>query len=158
MKILDKIKRYFDFKRRNIKVWKPSNIYISARIGDNVSIGCFTEIGPNVEIGENTRIGMGCFIPEGVKIGKDCFIGPRSCFSNDFQPPSPKSEWRETVIEDNVSIGANVCIRPGIIVRRNSLLGMGTVVTHDVPEDEIWVGNPSRKLRKNGRKIATEKR
>lgn len=150
--MIRKILRYFDFKRRNIKVWRPANVFPSAKIGKNVSIGMFSEIGPNVEIGDNTRVGMGCFIPSGVKIGKNCFIGPRSCFSNDFQPPSPKSEWRKTVIEDNVSIGANVCIRPGITVKQYSLLGMGTVVTHDIPEDEVWVGNPSRRLRKNGRK------
>lgn len=146
------IKRYFDFKKRNIKVWYPANIFLSAKIGNNCSIGMFSEIGENVEIGDNTRVGMGCFIPEGVSIGKNCFIGPRSCFSNDFYPPSPKEEWRKTVIEDNVSIGANVCIRPGVVVKSGSLIGMGAVLTHNVPGNEIWIGNPGRKLRKNGRK------
>jgi len=150
--LIKEILRYIDFKRRNIKVWKPCKIYSSAKIGKNVSIGCFSEVGPNVEIGEGTRVGMGCFIPEGVEIGKDCFIGPRSCFSNDMFPPSPKSEWRKTVIEDNVSIGANVSIRPGTTIKSGSLIGMGTVLTHDVPGEEIWVGNPGKKLKENGRK------
>jgi len=147
-----RFKRYFDFKRRNIKVWKPSNIYLSARVGNNVSIGAFSEIGENVVIGENTRIGFGVFIPENVKIGKNVFIGPRVCFSNDMYPPSPRNHWQKTIIEDGVSIGANVSIRPGITVKRNSLLGMGTVLTHNIPENEIWCGNPGKKLRKNGRK------
>ncbi len=152
IKILNKLKRYFDFKRRGIKVWKPANVFLSAKIGNNVSIGMFSEIGPNVVIGEGTKIGFGSFLPEGITIGKNCFIGPRFCGSNDMFPPSPRKHWQKTIIEDGVSIGANVSIRPGITVKKNSLLGMGTVVTHDVPQDEIWVGNPSRKLRKNGRK------
>jgi len=150
--VINRIKRYFEFKIKHIRVWKPVNLYPSARIGKNVSIGMFSEIGPNVEIGEGTRIGFGVFIPEGVKIGKNCFIGPRSCFSNDFYPPSPKSEWRETIIEDNVSIGANVSIRPGVVIKAHSLIGMGAVLTHNVPGNEVWVGNPGRKLRRNGKK------
>ncbi len=134
-------------KIHKIRIWKPTNIYDSARISDGVSIGAFSEVGKDVEIGENTRIGSGVFIPEKVKIGRDCFIGPRTVFSNDRFPPSPRDNWEDTIIEDNVSIGANVSIRPGITVKRYSLLGMGTVVVHNIPENEIWVGNPSRKLR-----------
>ncbi len=145
--MLKKLFRYFDFKRRGIKVWRPVNIFPSAKIGNNVMIGMFSEIGPNVVIGEGTRIGFGSFIPEGITIGKNCFIGPRFCGSNDMYPPSPRKHWQKTIIEDGVTIGANVSIRPGITVKRYSLLGMGTVVVHNIPENEIWVGNPSRKLR-----------
>jgi len=139
-------------KLHNIKIWKPCNVYPSARIGRNVSIGVFSEVGENVEIGENTRVGMGCFIPEGVSIGKNCFIGPRACFSNDFYPPGKKEDWRKTVIEDNVSIGANCSIRPGIVIKSGSLLGMGSVLTHNILNSEIWVGNPAKLLKRNGRK------
>ncbi len=143
---------WFYCRMHNIKLWRPVNIYDLADIGDDVSVGMYTEIGKNVKIGSGTRIGFNCFLPEGLTIGKNCFIGPKFCGSNDFYPPSPKSEWRKTVIEDNVSIGANVSIRPGITVKSGSLIGMGTVLTHDIPENEIWCGNPGKKLRKNGRK------
>lgn len=146
-RIIKKIIRFFDYKKRNVKIWYPSNIYLTAKLGDNVSVGRFSEIGHNVEIGNNTRIGMGVFIPEGVKIGNNCFIGPRVCFSNDRYPPSHKWQWQKTIIEDGVALGANVCIRPGIIIKKGSMIGMGSVVTWDIPEDEIWVGNPARHIR-----------
>lgn len=147
-----RFKRYFDFKRRNIKVWRPTNIFPSAKIGDNVTIGMFSEIGPNVEIGEGTRIGMGCFIPEGIKIGKNCFIGPRFCGSNDMYPPSPRQYWQEILIKDRVSIGANCSIRPGVTIESDSLIGMGSVIVHSVPHKEIWAGNPCKKIRKRHEK------
>jgi len=107
----------------------------------------FSEIGKNVEIGDNTRIGFNCFIPEGVKIGKNCFIGPRVTFSNDRYPPSHKWLWQHTVIEDDVAIGAGSCIRPGITIKKGSLIGMGSIITYDIPAGEIWAGNPARFLR-----------
>lgn len=124
----------------------PVNIYGDPIIGPNCSIGCFTEIGPNVQIGAETRIGKGCFIPDGVIIGAKCFISPHVYFANDLYPPSPKSQWRRTVIKDGVNIGAGVGILPGIIIGRGALIGMGSVVTKDVPAQEIWAGNPAVKI------------
>ena len=148
------IKKYnwFYCKLHNIRIWKPSNIYDSARISDGVSIGAFSEIGPNVVIGEGTRIGFGSFIPEGITIGKNCFIGPRFCGSNDMYPPSPRIHWQEIIIKDRVSIGANCSIRPGVTIESDSLIGMGSVITHDVPHKEIWAGNPCKRIRKKHEK------
>ena len=146
--ILSTIVTRLDYKRRGIKTWRPSNIYPTAKLGRNVSIGMFSEIGPKVEIGDNTRIGSGCFIPEGVKIGRDCFIGPKVCFSNDRYPPSDKRDWERTIVEDGVSIGANVSIIPGITIKRNSLIGMGAVLTKNVMMDDIVAGNPAKSIRK----------
>jgi len=145
--ILGTIVTYLGYRRKNIKIWFPVNIYPSAKIERNVSIGMFSEIGHNVSIGENTRIGFGCFIPEGVTIGKDCFVGPRVTFSNDRYPPSHPWQWQKTNIEDGVAIGAGSCIRPGITIKQGSMIGMGSIVTYDIPEDEIWAGNPARYLR-----------
>lgn len=139
--------RWFKFKINNIKVWKYCNIYKTAKIGGNVSIGSFTEIGDGVEIGEGTRIGAGCFIPAGVKIGRNVFVGPKVCFSNDMYPPGEREGWQETLIEDEVSIGANVSIRPGIHMYPGALIGMGAVVTKDVQPWEIWAGVPARYIR-----------
>ncbi len=152
MRFLDQIKRYFDFKRRGIRVWKPCNVFSTAKIGNNVSIGKFSEVGPNVEIGEGTRIGFGSFLPEGITIGKNCFIGPRFCGSNDMYPPSPRQYWEKIVIKDRVSIGANCSIRPGVTVESDSLIGMGSVIIHDVPSKEIWAGNPCKRIRKRHEK------
>lgn len=144
---LKRIKRYFEFRRKNIKVWSPSNVYLSARLGENVSVGRFAEIGHNVVIGCNTRIGAGAFIPEGVVIGEGVFIGPHVVFSNDMYPPSEKSKWQPTIICNGAAIGANASIRPGLMVGENALIGMGSVVTKNVPPNEIWAGVPCVKIR-----------
>lgn len=144
-----RLKRWLDFKRRNIKAWKPCNIYPSARIGNDVSIGRFAEVGNNVRIGSNTRIGTGAFIPEGVCIGDNCFIGPHAVFSNDMYPPSSKSNWQKTVVCNGAAIGAGACIRPGVVIGRNAMVGMGAVVTKHVPDGERWAGVPAKKIGDN---------
>jgi len=131
---------------RNIKVWQPCNVYPSAVLGNNVSIGRFAEVGHNVIIGEGTRIGKGAFIPEGVLIGAFCFIGPHVCFSNDMYPPSPKKCWQTTLVEDGARIGANVSIRPGVRIGQNALVGMGSVVCCDIPANSVWAGVPARPI------------
>jgi acetyltransferase-like isoleucine patch superfamily enzyme len=102
-------------------------VYDSATIGKNVKFGAFVDIGHNVEIGAGTTISSFCFIPEGVLIGENCFIGPRTTFTNDKYPPSPRSEWRFTVIGNNVSTGAACTILPGITIGDNVTIGAGSV-------------------------------
>jgi acetyltransferase-like isoleucine patch superfamily enzyme len=128
----------------NIKIWHPANVYKSAILGNNVSIGMFSEIGNNVVIGEDTRVGGHVFIPEGVTIGKNCFIGPHVVFTNDKYPPGAKADWKKTIVEDNVAIGANATILPGIILKKGSKVGAGAVVTKSVEENRIVIGNPAR--------------
>lgn len=147
MKLILKIKQWVDFKRKNIKVWPGAYVYITAKIGKNVSVGRNAEIGNNVAIGEGTRIGHGTFIPEGVTIEGMAFIGPGVIFSNDMYPPSPTKGWQQTFVGWEAAIGAGCVIRPGVRIGRNSLIGCGSVVTKDVPVNEIWAGNPAKKLR-----------
>jgi acetyltransferase-like isoleucine patch superfamily enzyme len=128
-------------------IWEPSNVYASAKLGEDVSVGKFTEIGPEVSIGDRTRIGAHCFIPEGVSIGNDCFIGPMVYMTNDRFPPSEKSKWKKTIIEDEAAIGAGVTILCGVTIGRKSMIGCGSVVVQSVPPNEIWVGVPAKKLR-----------
>lgn len=150
---LARIKRWMDFKKRGIVVWMPSNIYPTARIGDNVSVGMFSEVGKGVTIGKGTRIGMGVFLPEGVRIGRNCFIGPKVCMVHDSMmhvPPFPvghQKEWKPIVVKDEVRIGANAMILPGVTIGTGAIIGMGAVVTKDVGHYEVWFGNPARKIR-----------
>ena len=130
------------------QIWHPCNIYKTATIGTNCSVGMFSEIGDNVKIGQNTRIGFSVFIPEGVIIGDDCFIGPKVCFSNDMFPPSPKEKWKYTIVKDGAVLGANVSVLPGVTIGAGALVGMGSVVVCDIPDNEVWVGNPAKFLRK----------
>src|SRR5512139_250715 len=94
-----RLMRHFETKRNGSKIWYPSNVYPTARIGKNVSVGRYSEIGHRVWIGDNVRVGAMCFIPEGVTIQEDAWIGPRCTFTNDKFPPSPRKMWKETVVE-----------------------------------------------------------
>lgn len=133
-------------------MWTPCNVYPTAKIGDGVSIGMFTEIGNGVEIGENTRVGKGCFIPECVTIGKNCFIGPHVCFANDRYmaiPPyaaSAKGRWEPVIVEDMVRLGANSLILPGVTIGRGAVVGMGSVVVRNIGPYEVWAGNPAAQI------------
>ena len=133
---------------KGIVMYAPSNIYPTAKIGHNVSIGAFTEVGHEVEIGDRTRIGKGVFIPQGVTIGRDCFVGPHVCFSNDNFPPSLKKDWKKTRVGNRVSLGAGVSVKPGVEIGDDALVGMGAVVTKNIPSGEIWAGVPAKFLKR----------
>jgi acetyltransferase-like isoleucine patch superfamily enzyme len=142
------MKRLYNLCFDKVVVWEPCNIYATATLYPGVSVGAFTEIGDEVSIGRDTRVGAGCFIPAGVNIGSNCFIGPHVCFSNDMYPPSPQHCWEKTEVLSNASIGANVSIRPGVVIGHNSLVGMGSVVTKSIPDDEVWAGVPAKFIRR----------
>ena len=132
-------------------VWRhPSGIVVypfavvqaNADIGANTHIGshCFIESGAT--IGKNVTIKNGCMIWAGVTIEDDCFIGPGVIFTNDARPQSPRAfperyanptkPWRlRTVVGKASSIGAGCLLAPGIIVRANSKIPMGTLVKED---------------------------
>lgn len=128
------------------KIWPPSNVYETARLGKDVNVGAFSEIGPGVVIGDRTRIGAMSYIPAGVTIEEDCFIGPRATFTNDKYPPSKKEDWQKTVVRKGAKLGASVTILPGIEIGRFATIGAGSVVTHNIPDDEVWCGIPARKI------------
>ncbi len=142
-----KVIQRYSLWRKGVVVWYPCNIYRTARIGREVNIGMYSEIGPDTVVGDYTRIGMGTFIAARTIIGKGCFIGPKCCFVHDMYPPMPRDRWQAIHVLDGASIGANVLIRPGVTIGRNALVGLGSVVTRDVGEGEVWFGNPARKER-----------
>ena len=128
------------------KIWHPemSNIY-GAIIGNNCNIGTLVEIREDVIIGDGCKIQAFAFIPEGVRIGNNVFIGPHVCFTND-KHPTATGDWKllYTVVEDDVNIGANATILPGITLGYGCTVGAGAVVTKDVPAECTVVGNPAK--------------
>jgi acetyltransferase-like isoleucine patch superfamily enzyme len=129
-------------------VHESANLYGTACIGNDCSIGAFVEIGNNVNIGNNVKIGCGVFIPENVIVEDDVFIGPHVVFTNDKHAPS-KGAWKSappTVVKTNASIGANSTILPNLVIGIGARVGAGSVVTRDVPDGMTVVGNPAKKL------------
>lgn len=131
----------------NVKLVQPLNLY-GCTIGKDCFVGPFTEIQANVVVGERTRIQSHSFICEGVTIGSDCFIGHGVMFINDrFKDAGPacgdKSKWEKTMIGNNVSIGSNATILP-VTICNGVVIGAGSVVTKDILERGVYVGNPAR--------------
>lgn len=126
------------------------NTYGEIWLGIGVTIGEFTTIQNNVWIDKNTRIGAFNFICSGTRIGKNCFCGQHLSICNDRNPKSNNKDFalEPVIIEDDVSIGSQVVLLPGIILGKGCKIGAGSCVTKSVPAGEIWVGNPARKLEK----------
>ena len=142
--------RNVDFGQ-GVKVVEPSNLY-ECSLGDNVFVGPFVEIQKGVVIGKRTKVQSHSFICELVTIGDDCFIGHGVMFVNDlFSSGGPangdQSKWCSTSIGNNVSLGSNVTVLP-VSICDNVVVGAGTVVTKDISEPGIYVGNPATLLRK----------
>jgi acetyltransferase-like isoleucine patch superfamily enzyme len=86
------------------------------------------------------------FIPENVIIRDNVFIGPGTVFTNDKYAPS-KGKWRNeppTIVEDNVTIGANSTILPNIVIKEGTRVGAGSVVTKSTESNSLIFGNPAK--------------
>lgn len=110
----------------------------------------------NVHVGRDVVFNFGtCIVDDGpVYIGDDCMIGPGCHLVTAMHPVSPrlrrqKLQYNKPVrLGNNVWLGAGAIILPGVTIGDNSIVGAGSVVTHDVPSDTIVVGNPAKVLRK----------
>jgi acetyltransferase-like isoleucine patch superfamily enzyme len=124
------------------------NLY-RCKIGRDCKIESFVYIEEGVVIGNRCKIKPNVFIPTGVMIEDDVFIGPNATFTND-KHPRVSGDWKllETRVGRGASVGANAVILPGIKIGPNSIVGAGAVVTKDVPEGSVVVGNPARVMAK----------
>lgn len=133
-----------------VKIVAPANIYGCA-IGDDTFVGPFVEIQKDVTIGKRCKIQSHSFVCELVTIGDDCVVAHGVMFINDlFSTGGPamgdKSLWKTTTVGNNVSIGSNATILP-VNICSDVVIGAGSVVTRDILEAGIYVGNPARKIR-----------
>lgn len=136
-----------------------------ARIGNDTFIWHFCHVMPSAVIGSNCILGQNVFVDNKVKIGNgvkiqnnvsvynsvtledDVFIGPSVVFTNVINPRSfieRKHEFKPTLVQQGVSIGANATIICGITIGEYAMIGAGAVVTKDVPAYAIMTGNPAR--------------
>lgn len=134
---------------KNVKISPFTNIY-GCELKDNVFIGPFVEVQKNVTIGENSRVQSHSFICEGVDIGKNVFIGHNVNTINDKSPKVNNENWvvEKIIIRNNVSIGTGSTIMGNVTIGENSIIGANSLVTTDIPYNEVWVGSPAKFLRK----------
>jgi|TARA_B100001996_G_C18501818_1_gene531784 acetyltransferase-like isoleucine patch superfamily enzyme len=117
----------------------------SESIGSGTNIGALSHIGRDVTIGETCKIQGSVYIADGCIIGDEVFIGPNATLTNDRHPPSG-GKWSPVVVEDKVVIGANATIVAGVRLCEGCVIGAGSVVTEEVPSEQVWAGNPAKFL------------
>lgn len=129
------------------KIWHPEkSVILTENIGEGAKIHAPVWIGKDVKIGCRVKIQAFAFIPEGVTIEDDVFIAPGVVFTNDKYPPSGK--WSEILVKKGASIGANATIVTGVQIGEKSMVGAGSVVTKNIPANEIWLGSPAKFYKK----------
>lgn len=129
-----------------IFVWQHVVIQDGVRIGNTCKIGANSFIERNVSIGSRVTIKNNVAIYAGVTIENDVFLGPSCVFTNVINPRSfisRKSEFKQTFIKCGATIGANATILCGHTVGRYAMVGAGSVVTKDVPDHALVMGNPA---------------
>jgi acetyltransferase-like isoleucine patch superfamily enzyme len=132
------------------------NLY-GCEIGDSTKIGAFVEIQKNAKVGRNCKISSHTFVCEGVTIEDNVFVGHGVVFINDLFPRATTAEgelqtekdWRmdRTLVKRGASIGSGVTILANVVIGENAMVGAGSVVTRDVPDNAVVAGNPAKVLR-----------
>jgi acetyltransferase-like isoleucine patch superfamily enzyme len=151
---------------QDVRLSKFINLY-GCEIGDGSRVGAFVEIQKNAKVGRSCKISSHSFICEGVTIEDNVFIGHGVTFINDFYPRATTPEgglqtekdWKvqPTLVKKGASIGSGATILSNLVIGENALIGAGSVVTHDVPNNAIVAGNPARLLRLIAPELAVAK-
>ena len=151
---------------KNVRLSKFINLY-GCEVGDGSRVGAFVEIQKNARVGRNCKISSHSFICEGVTIEDNVFIGHGVTFINDAYPrattpdgaPQTEKDWsvEPTLVKKGASIGSGATILSNLVIGENALVGAGSAVTRDVPDNAIVAGNPARLLRFIGQEVKAAK-
>ncbi|MFO8108933.1 MAG: acyltransferase [Thermoplasmata archaeon] len=129
----------------NTSIWHFVHVREKAKIGENCNLGKDVYIDTEVEIGDNVKIQNGVSVYKGVTIEDDVFLGPHMTFTNDRYPRANSRGWdlAKTLVKKGASIGAHATIISGVTIGEYAMVGAGTVVTKDVPDFALVMGNPA---------------
>jgi UDP-2-acetamido-3-amino-2,3-dideoxy-glucuronate N-acetyltransferase len=132
-----------------VKIWHFSHIMPNCIIGEKCNIGQNVVISPDVVLGKNVKVQNNVSIYTGVVCEDDVFLGPSMVFTNVINPRSAvnrKNEYAKTIVKKGASIGANATIVCGHDIGAFAFIGAGAVVTKNVPDYALLVGNPAKQI------------
>jgi UDP-2-acetamido-3-amino-2,3-dideoxy-glucuronate N-acetyltransferase len=134
---------------KGTKIWHFTHIMNDCVIGENCNLGQNVVVSPRVKLGKNVKVQNNVSIYTGVICEDNVFLGPSMVFTNVVNPRSAvarKDKYETTLVKEGATIGANATIICGNTIGRFSFIGAGSVVTHDVPDHSLTVGNPARHI------------
>ncbi|MCU0422732.1 MAG: acetyltransferase [Bacteroidia bacterium] len=134
---------------KGTKIWHFSHIMNNCSIGENCNIGQNVVISPEVQLGNNVKIQNNVSVYTGVTCDDDVFLGPSCVFTNVINPRSGvnrRGQYSKTHVGKGASIGANATIVCGNNIGKYAFIGAGAVVTKEVPDYALLVGNPAKQL------------
>jgi len=129
------------------KIWHFSHIMKDCIIGEKCNMGQNVVVSSGVILGKNVKVQNNVSIYTGVICEDDVFLGPSMVFTNIVNPRSAvnrRDQYVETLVKKGASIGANATVICGNQVGKYAFIGAGAVVTKDVPDYALVVGNPAR--------------
>ena len=134
---------------KDCKIWHWVHISSGAIVGDNCIFGQNVFVGNKVKIGNNVKIQNNVSIYDNVTLENNVFCGPSMVFTNVINPRSKypkKNQYKNTLIKEGATLGANCTILCGIIIGENAFVGAGSVVTKDLKPYSLNVGNPTKQI------------
>ena len=133
----------------NVKIWHFSHIMENCTIGKSCNLGQNVVVSPKVILGDNVKVQNNVSIYSGVICEDDVFLGPSMVFTNIINPRSAvvrRDQYIETLVKKGASIGANATIICGNTLGSYSLIGAGSVITKNVPDYALIIGNPGKQI------------